>query len=100
MCVSTQNVYVHVCLYIFVSFMWGRIRRDSEREDRATMRDWGEFGLDSAGKGKSCRLSEGMLTRYGFKEGQSEHSGQGEKAGDGSTGLRMHASYSRSSEGA
>ena len=60
------NVYVHVRLYIFVSFMWGRTRRDSEREVRATMRDWREFGLDSAGKGKSYRLSEGMLTRYGF----------------------------------
>lgn len=62
-CVYTRNVYVHMHLYICVSYMRGRIRRGSEREDGATMRSWRELGLDSAGKGKSYRLSEGMLTR-------------------------------------
>ena len=61
--VYTQNVYVHMRLYICVSYMRGRIRRGSEREEGATLRGWREFGLDSAGKGKSHRLSEGMLTR-------------------------------------
>ena len=62
--VGTQNVYVQMCLYICVSYMRGRIRRGSEREDGASMRGWREFGLDSAGKGKSYRLSGGMLTGY------------------------------------
>lgn len=69
--VCTQNVYVHMCLYICVSYMRGRIRRGSEREDGASMRGWREFGLDSAGKGKSYRLSGGMLTGYpdmGFRK--------------------------------
>lgn len=83
MCVCTQNVYVRVCLYICVSYVWGRVRRGSEREDGATMTDWREFGLDSAGKGESCRLSWGKLIRYEFLEGQSEHSGQGERTGLG-----------------
>lgn len=63
LCVCTQNVCVHVCLYICVSYVWGRVRRGSEREDGATMTDWREFGLDSAGKGESCRLSAHKLIR-------------------------------------
>lgn len=95
-CVYTKCVCIHVPVHMCVIYV-EKIREGSERRDGASMRGWREFGLDSAGKGKSYRLSEDMLTGYpdmGFRRASVSAQDRGREGGAGGTGIRMHASYS------